>query len=163
MGCDDADDKSSDGEKLSVETAQTEQVSVDKKTQSRRGRGERGRPGGPPDGRSRDPKAGAQFRDRPVPVAVTIVERGRVDAFYASTATLIAEEEAAVVARTQGVVEQIFVEEGDHVVAGASEHGVLCTGASEHCAFCISSSPDAPPGHSMPQDSLLHAAAARHA
>ena len=118
MGCDDADDKSSDGEKLSVETAQTEQVSVDKKTQSRRGRGERGRPGGPPDGRSRDPKAGAQFRDRPVPVAVTIVERGRVDAFYASTATLIAEEEAAVVARTQGVVEQIFVEEGDHVVAG---------------------------------------------
>ncbi len=118
MGCDDADEKSSDGEKLSVETAQTEQVSVDKKTQSRRGRGERGRPGGPPNGRSRDPKAGAQFRDRPVPVAVTIVERGRVDAFYASTATLIAEEEAAVVARTQGVVEQIFVEEGDHVVAG---------------------------------------------
>ncbi len=58
-----------------------------------------------------------RFRARPIPVAVAAVERGRVDAFYASTTTLTAVEEAVVVARTQGIVEQIFVEEGDRVEA----------------------------------------------
>lgn len=64
----------------------------------------------------------AQMRDgqrnRPVPVAVAKVQRGRVDAFYSSTTSLSAEEEAVVVAKTQGVVERIFVEEGDSVNAG---------------------------------------------
>ena len=62
----------------------------------------------------------AQFADRPVPVAVTEVTRGRADAFYFSSASLTAEEEAAVVARTQGVVIKIFVEEGDLVAVGAA-------------------------------------------
>lgn len=58
-----------------------------------------------------------RFQNRPVPVSVTSVQRGRVDAYYASTTTLTAVEEASVVARTQGVVEKIFVEEGDRVTA----------------------------------------------
>ncbi len=59
-----------------------------------------------------------RFDTRPVPVAVAAVLRGRVDAFYASTTALTAEEEAQVVARTQGVVEKLFVEEGDLVKSG---------------------------------------------
>ena len=59
-----------------------------------------------------------RFRNRPVPVAVSAVQRGRVDAFYNTTTSLTAEEEAVVVARTTGVVETIFVEEGDLVKAG---------------------------------------------
>lgn len=59
-----------------------------------------------------------RFQNRPVPVAVSAVQRGRVDAYYNTTTSLTAEEEAVVVARTQGVVERIFVEEGDLVGAG---------------------------------------------
>lgn len=59
-----------------------------------------------------------RMEERPVPVAVAQVTRGRIDAFYSSTTTLTAEEEASVVARTQGVVEKIYVEEGDRVTAG---------------------------------------------
>lgn len=58
------------------------------------------------------------MRNRPVPVAVAKVQRGRVDAYYSSTTSLSAEEEAVAVAKTQGVVEKIFVEEGDIVAAG---------------------------------------------
>ena len=39
-------------------------------------------------------KTTAQFRDRPIPVAVAQVTIGRVDAFYASSASLQSEEEA---------------------------------------------------------------------
>jgi membrane fusion protein (multidrug efflux system) len=119
IGCDDADEKGLDGEKSSEKTVQRDQKSSDSNNQPNARRGEGRRPGGRAGGRGGDPKAGVQFRDRPVPVAVTKVERGRVEAFYASTASLTAEEEAVVVARTQGVVEQIFVEEGDYVAAGA--------------------------------------------
>ena len=119
IGCDDADEKGLDGEKSSEKTVQRDQKSSDSNNQPSARRRESRRPGGRAGGRGGDPKAGVQFRDRPVPVAVTKVERGRVDAFYASTASLTAEEEAVVVARTQGVVEQIFVEEGDYVAAGA--------------------------------------------
>ncbi len=59
-----------------------------------------------------------RFQNRPVPVAVSTVHRGRVDAYYNTTTSLSAEEEAVVVARTTGVVETIFVEEGDLVAAG---------------------------------------------
>ena len=55
---------------------------------------------------------------RPVPVTTTQVARGRLDAFYSTTATLTAVEEASVVARTEGVVEAIYVEEGSMVKAG---------------------------------------------
>ncbi len=60
----------------------------------------------------------ARVQDKPVPVAVVEVQRGQVNAYYASTTSLSAEEEAVVVAKTQGVVEKIFVEEGQVVKAG---------------------------------------------
>lgn len=74
--------------------------------------------GGQSDRQARIEERLERLRNRPVPVAVTAVHRGRVDAYYASTTTLTAVEEAVVVARTQGVVEQLFAEEGDRVEAG---------------------------------------------
>ncbi len=59
-----------------------------------------------------------EVKARPVPVTTTQVARGRLDAFYSTTATLTAVEEASVVARTEGVVEAIYVEEGSMVKAG---------------------------------------------
>jgi membrane fusion protein (multidrug efflux system) len=56
--------------------------------------------------------------DPPVPVEVTEVIEGSVSANYSGTATLEAEGEAEVVAKVSGVVEKIFVEEGDSVKAG---------------------------------------------
>jgi len=54
----------------------------------------------------------------PIPVEVTEVIKGSVSANYSGTATLEAEGEALVVAKVSGVVEKIFVEEGDIVKAG---------------------------------------------
>jgi membrane fusion protein (multidrug efflux system) len=56
--------------------------------------------------------------DPPIPVEVTEVTKGSVSANYSGTATLEAEGEAEVVAKVSGVVEKIFVEEGDSVRAG---------------------------------------------
>ena len=53
-----------------------------------------------------------------VPVAVAQVRRGSIEAYYEGSTNLAAEEEAVVVARTQGVVEALFAEEGDVVEAG---------------------------------------------
>jgi len=53
-----------------------------------------------------------------IPVAVARAHRGVVEAFYAGSTNLTAAEEAVVVARTQGVVEAMFAEEGDQVEAG---------------------------------------------
>lgn len=53
-----------------------------------------------------------------VPVEIAHAERGDVSAFYSGTGTLEAERDAEVVAKVGGVVEQLFVEEGDHVKAG---------------------------------------------
>ena len=52
-----------------------------------------------------------------IPVAVARVQRGVVEAYYAGSTNLNAAEEAMVVARTQGVVEAVFAEEGDVVRA----------------------------------------------
>ncbi len=52
------------------------------------------------------------------PVAIATVKRGSVEAYYHGSTNLTAAEEAVVVARTQGVVEALFVEEGDVVEAG---------------------------------------------
>ena len=60
------------------------------------------------------------FKSRPVPVSVDVVTLGSIDATYATTATLSAVEEALVVARTQGIVETIFVEEGMKVSKGTA-------------------------------------------
>lgn len=53
-----------------------------------------------------------------LPVEVVPVERGTAAAHLSSTAALEAEDEATVVARTDGVVERILVEEGQYVTAG---------------------------------------------
>ena len=53
-----------------------------------------------------------------VPVEVASVIRGDISAYLAGTATLEAEGEAVVVAKTGGIVENLFVEEGAYVEAG---------------------------------------------
>jgi RND family efflux transporter MFP subunit len=50
-----------------------------------------------------------------IPVEVTAVVKGSVSAYFNSTASLEAENEAKVVAKVGGVVEQLLVEEGDKV------------------------------------------------
>lgn len=52
---------------------------------------------------------------RAIPVEVARVRIGRVDAIYSTTATLSAEEEATIVAKSGGIVMQIQAEEGDLV------------------------------------------------
>jgi membrane fusion protein, multidrug efflux system len=53
-----------------------------------------------------------------VPVEVAHVGVGPIDAAWRGTATLEAEDEAVVVAKTAGIVEQVLVEQGDTVAAG---------------------------------------------
>jgi membrane fusion protein (multidrug efflux system) len=53
-----------------------------------------------------------------VPVEVGKVTVGPIDAAYRGTATLEAEDEATVLAKTSGVIEQILAEEGQRVSAG---------------------------------------------
>ena len=52
------------------------------------------------------------------PVAAATVKRGTIADYYQGSTNLTAAEEAVVVARTRGVVEALFVEEGDVVGAG---------------------------------------------
>lgn len=53
-----------------------------------------------------------------IPVEVSPVSRGDISAYYANTSTLEAEHEATVVTKVRGIVEELFVEEGDQVQAG---------------------------------------------
>ena len=53
-----------------------------------------------------------------VPVEAATAGQGTISALYTGTASLEAEDEAMVVARASGVVEQIFTEEGRYVEAG---------------------------------------------
>lgn len=53
-----------------------------------------------------------------IPVEAEIVQLGDVSAYYTSTATLEAEEEAKVVAKTNGIITKILVEEGTYVKSG---------------------------------------------
>lgn len=55
---------------------------------------------------------------KPVPVEVAQVVRREIEASYSGTAALQAPEEAAVVAKTSGVLLQLLAEEGDTVKAG---------------------------------------------
>src|SRR5438552_257215 len=64
------------------------------------------------------PSANAMDREAAVPVETAKVTVGAIDAAYHGTATLEAEEEATVLARTTGIIEQILVEEGQRVKAG---------------------------------------------
>lgn len=53
-----------------------------------------------------------------VPVEVAETRRGDVNAYYSGTATMEAEQDAEVVAKVGGVVEQLLVEEGNRVEKG---------------------------------------------
>lgn len=53
-----------------------------------------------------------------IPVEAEPATRGTISAYYSTTATLEAEEEAMVVAKVRGIVNQLNVEEGDIVQAG---------------------------------------------
>jgi membrane fusion protein (multidrug efflux system) len=53
-----------------------------------------------------------------IPVEMASAQRGSISAYYSTTATLEAEEEAMVVAKVRGVVQQLNVEEGDFVQKG---------------------------------------------
>ena len=65
-----------------------------------------------------DKKEDEKKEDAAVPVEVARVTVGAIDAAYRGTATLEAEDEAIVMAKTSGVIEQTLVEEGNHVGAG---------------------------------------------
>lgn len=64
------------------------------------------------------PKQDEKKEESAIPVEVGAVTVGSIDAEYRGTATLEAEEEATVMAKTSGVVKQILVEEGNRVSAG---------------------------------------------
>ncbi len=53
-----------------------------------------------------------------IPVEVNDVTRGDISAYYSNTATLEAVEEATIVAKVRGLVQELMVEEGDYVKAG---------------------------------------------
>jgi len=53
-----------------------------------------------------------------IPVEVSHVSRGDISAYYSNTATLDAEQEATVVSKVRGIIETLYVEEGDRVQAG---------------------------------------------
>lgn len=53
-----------------------------------------------------------------IPVEVMDVSRGTISAYYSNTATLEAVEEASVVSKVRGIVQEIKVEEGDYVRSG---------------------------------------------
>jgi len=53
-----------------------------------------------------------------IPVEVSLVQKGSISSNYTTTAVLEAKEEAFVVGRASGIIEQIMVEEGDYVEKG---------------------------------------------
>ncbi len=54
----------------------------------------------------------------PIPVEVSAVRTGSISSNYTTTAVLEAKEEAFVVGRASGIIEEILVEEGDYVEKG---------------------------------------------
>lgn len=50
-----------------------------------------------------------------IPVEISPASRGTISAYYSTTATLEAEEEAMVVAKVRGIVKELNIEEGDMV------------------------------------------------
>lgn len=63
-------------------------------------------------------KAEDKKEEPAIPVETAAVVTGAIDAAYRGTATLEAENEATVMAKQGGVIEQVLVEEGDRVRAG---------------------------------------------
>lgn len=54
----------------------------------------------------------------PIPVEVSLVETGSISSNYTTSAVLEAKEEAFVVGRASGIIQEIMVEEGDYVEKG---------------------------------------------
>ncbi|MDE0038830.1 MAG: efflux RND transporter periplasmic adaptor subunit [Gammaproteobacteria bacterium] len=103
---------------LTLAACQGEEESADASETARAdGKDTAGRPAGRP-GRRGDGVPGEEAP--PVPVNVAQVRRGTIEAYYEGSTNLTAAEEAVVVARTQGVVEALYAEEGDVVKAGQS-------------------------------------------
>jgi len=75
--------------------------------------GEPGRPGG-----GRGPDAAAGQEEPAIAVRVGEIVREPISSLYSTSATLRADRQATVIARTRGVIERLVVEEGDSVVAG---------------------------------------------
>lgn len=65
-----------------------------------------------------DQKPEEKKTEAAVPVEIARVTVGPIDAAYRGTATLEAEDEATVLAKTGGVIEQVLAEEGERVRAG---------------------------------------------
>lgn len=66
-----------------------------------------------------DEQAESDTEDTPlIPVEVSSVNRGDISAYYSNTATLEAEQEATVVSKVSGIIQELYVEEGDRVQAG---------------------------------------------
>lgn len=65
-----------------------------------------------------DAKQSEQAKVIPIPVEVKNLELGSISSNYSTTAVLEAKEEAFVVARASGIIDQILVEEGDYVEKG---------------------------------------------
>lgn len=65
-----------------------------------------------------DKKEEEKKEEAAVPVEVAQVTVGPIDAAYRGTATLEAEDEATVMAKTNGVIEQVLAEEGQRVSSG---------------------------------------------
>lgn len=53
-----------------------------------------------------------------IPVEMASAQRGSISAYYSTTATLEAEEEAMVVAKVRGIINKLNVEEGDYIRSG---------------------------------------------
>src|SRR5262245_29942107 len=63
-------------------------------------------------------KANGAGAEAAIPVEIAVPARKELLATYSGTATLEAETDADVVAKVQGEVQKLLVEEGDRVVAG---------------------------------------------
>ena len=98
------EEESADGTTTARDGTQSAGASGDNRQRGRTGRGRNG--------------MGAGEAAPAVPVNVAQVQRGTIEAYYGSSTNLTAAEEAVVVARTQGVVEALYAEEGDVVEAG---------------------------------------------
>jgi RND family efflux transporter MFP subunit len=69
-------------------------------------------------GDSQSKENGEEDKEPVVPVEVAAVSSGDISAYFTGTATVEAEEETGVVAKVSGVVEELYVEEGDYVKSG---------------------------------------------